>query len=180
MQIINVIMFFALVIIGSLTSSMPNNDETTIIIENGKAILADVDKNGEVVKRYLEVPEYFESEKSHDEKVKAAKKKYEILKKHQIDQIRFIPFDGTFEKLDQNAMTHLHHVANHYKQTYANQIKITAAKRADNTPILDHLLDDVVFVLRSLNVAEEDIEVVYKNDKGDEPLQFVKVQSSLK
>lgn len=179
MQIINLIVFFTMIFFAG-SESFPKNDETTIIIENGKAILADIDEEGHVVKRYLEVPEYFDSEKTHIEKVAAAKKKYEILKKHQIDQIRFIPFDGSFVQLDGNAMSHLNHVANHYRQTYANQVKITAAKRTDNTPILDKLISDVVFVLRSYNVSEEDIVIEYKNDKGDEPLQFVKVQSSLK
>lgn len=155
-------------------------DKTTIVVIEGKALLVDVDDNGNVVRRYMEVPEYFVSEKNHDEKVEAAKKKYEILKKHQIDQIRFIAFDESFSQLDENAMAHLQDVANHYRQTYANQVMITAAKRNNNSDLLEKMISDVTFVLRSFGVEEADIEIIYKNDKGDEPLQFVKVQSNLR
>jgi hypothetical protein len=157
-----------------------SNDKTTIVVLEGKALLVDVDDNGDVIRRYMEVPEYFESKKDHEEKVVAAKKKYEILKKHQIDQIRFIAFDNSFDKLDENAMKHLQDVALHYQQTYANQVIITAARRNSNAELLGKMISDVDFVLQSLGVAKEDIEVVYKNDKGNEPLQFVKVQSNLR
>lgn len=155
-------------------------DKTTIVVIEGKALLVDIDDNGKVLRKYMEVPEYFASDRNHEEKVEAAKKKYEILKKHQIDQIRFIAFDESFSQLDENAMTHLQDVANHYRQTYANQVLITAAKRTNNGDLLDRMISDVTFVLRSFGVEEADIEVIYKNDKSDEPLQFVKVQSNLR
>lgn len=183
MQIINFILYVVLVGLfvtieeGVTTYS---DDKTTIIVIEGKALLVDVNENGEVIRRYMEVPEYFESKKDHEEKVIAAKKKYEILKKHQIDQIRFIAFDNSFEQLDENAMKHLQDVAIHYQQTYANQVVITAAKREANAKLLGKMITDVEFILQSFGVAQEDIEVVYKNDKGDEPMQFVKVQSNLR
>lgn len=183
MQIINVIMYVLLV--GLFMNieegiGVDSDDKTTILVIEGKAHLVDVNENGEVIRRYMEVPEYFESKKGHNEKVKAAKKKYEILKKHQIDQIRFIAFDSSFEKLDENAMKHLQDVAIHYQQTYANQVVITAAKRGSNSDLLETMIEDVEFILQSFGVAPEDVEVVYKNDKGDEPMQFVKVQSNLR
>jgi len=178
MQLVYLLM--TLFLVSDNVGTTDYTDETTIVVENGKAYLADVDEAGKVVKRYLEVPEYFESEKSHEEKVEAAKKKYEILKKHQIDQIRFVPFDGTFDRLDETAVANLHHVAGHYRQTYANDILVTAAKREGNEEVLEKMIADVVFVLRSLEVSQEDITIEYKYDKGDEPLQFVKIQSRLK
>ena len=155
-------------------------DETTIVVENGRAYLAEVDGQGKVIKRFIEVPEYFDSEKSHEEKVAAAKKKYDILKKHQIDQIRFVPFDGSFDRLDEQAVANLHHVAGHYRQTYANQITITAAKRTGNEEVLEKMLNDVILVLRSLDVPESDITIEYKQDQSNEALQFVRIQSQLK
>lgn len=155
-------------------------DITTILILDGKAVLVDVDEEGHVTRRYMEVPEYFESNKDHSEKVEAAKKKYEILKKHQIDQIRFIAFDQTFSELNKTAMKHIVDVANHYNQTYANQVIITAARRGDNDKLLNKLVDDISFVLKGYGVAAEDIEVQYKEDKGDLDLQFVKIKSNLR
>ena len=176
-----IIMFwFSFLAITTPVEANINTDETTIIVVNGKAYLAVIDTDGTIIKRCLEVPEYFDSAKSHEEKVEAAKIKYEILKKHQIDQIRFVPFDGSFERLNEQAVSNLHHVAGHYRQTYANDILVTAAKRSGNEEVLDKMIADIIFVLRSLDVAEEDITIDYKYDKGDEPLQFVKIQSRLK
>jgi hypothetical protein len=169
--------FLAITIPSDVTSDI---DKTTIVVENGRAYLAEVDDRGTVIKRFIEVPEYFESEKSHDEKVAAAKKKYEILKKHQIDQIRFVPFDGSFDRLDEQAVANLHHIAGHYRQTYANEITVTAAKRKGNEEVLEKMINDVILVLRSLDVPEEDITIDYKYDQSDEPLQFVRIQSKLK
>ena len=126
------------------------------------------------------MPEYFDSEKSHEEKVAAAKKKYEILKKHQLDQIRFVPFDGSFDRLDEQSVANLHHIAGHYKQTYANEIKVTAAKRPGNAAVLEKMVNDVLLVLASLDVPEEDITIEYKHDQSDEPLQFIRIQSQFK
>lgn len=183
MQFINIIMyvtltsFFVNVDNGLLTAI---DEKTTIVVIEGKALLVDVNEKGEVIRRYMEVPEYFSSKKDHEEKVEAAKKKYEILKKHQIDQIRFLAFDESFSQLDENAIKHLIDVSNHYKQTYANQVIITAAKRASNEKLLDKMIQDVEFILKSYGVAKEDIVIEFKNDKGDEPMQFVKVQSNLR
>ncbi len=180
MQILYFVMYF--MIAGAVNNAPINGniDDKTIVVEDGKAFLVDVDKEGRVTRRYMEVPEYFESGKKHAEKVEAAKRKYEMLKKHQVDQIRFIAFDEGFNQLDETAVAHLHDVANHYKQTYANQVTITAAKRNNNEELLQKMIDDVTFILQTLEVAKDDIEVVYKNDKGDETLQFVKVQSNLR
>ncbi len=175
-----IMLWFAFLAIATPVEGNITTDETTIVVENGKAYLAAIDIDGKIIKKFIEVPEYFDSEKSHEEKVEAAKKKYEILKKHQIDQIRFVPFDGSFERLNEQAVSNLHHVAGHYRQTYANEILVTAAKRNGNEEVLEKMIADIVFVLRSLEVAEEDITIDYKYDKGDEPLQFVKIQSRLK
>lgn len=165
---------------GSTPLSIATEDRMTIVVIEGKAILVEVNERGEVVKKYMEVPEYFNSKKDHNEKVEAAVKKYEILKKHQIDQIRFISFDQSFDQLDDNALTHLKDISNHYKQTYANQIIITAATRANNKETLNRLIRDVKLSLATLGVAESDIIVDFKHDKSDETIQFVKVQSNLK
>lgn len=155
-------------------------DITTILILDGKAVLVDIDDEGHVLRKYMEVPEYFETDTKHEEKVEAAKKKYEILKKHQVDQIRFIAFDQSFSKLNETAMKHILDVASHYTQTYANEVVITAARRQNNNELLDKLIDDISFVLKAQGVAEEDITINYKEDKGELELQFVKVKSSLR
>lgn len=152
----------------------------TIVVENGRAYLAEVDEDGKVIERFLEVPEYFDSEKSHDEKVAAAKKKYEILKKHELDQIRFVPFDGSSDRLDEQSVANLHHIAGHYRQTYANEIRVTAAKRPGNAAVLEKMVNDVLLVLASLDVPEEDITIEYKHDQSNESLQFIRIQSQLK
>jgi len=157
MQIVVIwLAFMAIALPSDITTDI---DETTIIVENGRAYLAEVNEEGKVVKRFIEVPEYFDSEKSHEEKVAAAKKKYNILKKHQIDQIRFVPFDGSFERLDEQAVANLHHIAGHYRQTYANEITVTAAKRPGNEEVLDKMINDVISVLKSLDVPESAITI---------------------
>ncbi len=177
MQIVVIwLAFMAIALPSDITTDI---DETTIIVENGRAYLAEVNEEGKVVKRFIEVPEYFDSEKSHEEKVAAAKKKYNILKKHQIDQIRFVPFDGSFERLDEQAVANLHHIAGHYRQTYANEITVTAAKRPGNEEVLDKMINDVISVLKSLDVPESAITIDFKQDQSKDPLQFVRIQSQL-
>jgi len=169
MQIVVIwLAFMAIALPSDITTDI---DETTIIVENGRAYLAEVNEEGKVVKRFIEVPEYFDSEKSHEEKVAAAKKKYNILKKHQIDQIRFVPFDGSFERLDEQAVANLHHIAGHYRQTYANEITVTAAKRPGNEEVLDKMINDVISVLKSLDVPESAITIDFKQDQSKDPLQ---------
>lgn len=184
MRHISILLFVLLTTVANANTetlmSYGGGEITTILVVDGKALLVDVDRDGKVVREYMEVPEYFSSNKKHEEKVEAAKKKYEILKKHQIDQIRFIAFDQSFTTLDEAAMRHIIDVANHYAQTYANQVTITAAKRSGNNDLLDKLINDVKFVLKGYGVNENDINVVYKKDKGDMDLQFVKVMSNLR
>ena len=55
-----------LLFILTIVSVEAGENITTIILINGDPVLAEIDKKGEVIKRIIEVPDYFISTRSHE------------------------------------------------------------------------------------------------------------------
>jgi len=168
------------VILSAINLGMSAADfETTIVVVDGKALLVDVDEAGDVVTTYMEVDNYFSDAKEHDVKVEEAVIVYKKMTKLQMDQIRFIAFSQE-DELDDVMVSNLSDLSTHYKQTYANQIVITAPRNRRTAAALEVNLDKIKKVLVQFGVAERDIHIDYKIDMGDEPTRFVKVVSHLR
>jgi len=169
---------FALLIAPSYSTI--DRTTTTIVVIDGKALLVDLNENGEIISTYMEVPEYFSSEKDHSAKVIDAKKTYTRLTEAQLDQIRFIALADEGWDLDEFMINNISDLANHYHQTYANQIEITAARNSKNAAILSTNVERIKELLVTYDVNPDDITLNYKIDLGDEPTRFIKVSSNLK
>ena len=181
MRILQVLAALCLVLLLSTPAySLDPNPAPTIVILDGEAILAEVDEEGAVIKKYIAYPDYFVSNKSHEEKVEEARAHYAFLKKHQIDQIRFIAFGTEILDLDEVAVANLKDISRHYMESYANEVKITAATREDNAKAINEALNMIKFTLQTFGVPDQDIVIVYKQDVGEEPTQFIKVQSNMR
>ncbi len=153
---------------------------TTIVVLDGKAYLVDLNDHGEITTTYMEVTNYFKSNKDHDTKVIEAKAMYRKLSKEQMDQIRFISITENGQNLDEFMLSNLEDLANHYQQTYANQIEITAARNSSNKHLLEMNIERIKSLLVNHGVMETDIKVHYKIDRGEDPTTFIKVISNLK
>lgn len=174
------VLFFVLISFFITTAFTLTDNTTTIVVIDGKALLVDLNEQGEIVNTYMEFPEYFKSNKDHSEKVKDARATYTRLTEEQMDQIRFIALADEGWELDEFMVTNLSDLAEHYHQTYANQIEITAARNRYNKNILTSNINRIKELLISFDVAPNDIAIDYKIDLGDEPTRFIKVASSLK
>lgn len=152
----------------------------TIVVLEGKALLVTVDEQGIIVETYMEVSDYFATDSDHETKVEEAKRNYEFLSQQEINQIRFIPLLGMNEKIDQSIRVNIQDLAQHYLDTYANQITITVAKNNKTAHLLDQTVRTITNELSKLGVSTKDIKVDEKIDMGDEPTQFVKVVSTVK
>ena len=175
-------LLFSVFILGGLgiTPHFSDVSETTIVVVDGRALLVDVNEHGHIITTYMEVPEYFDSNKDHDTKVTEAKASYTRLTQQQMDQIRFIAVTENSEEVGDIMKMNLEDLANHYHQTYANQIQITAAKRKENNTVLEQNIQKIKNILLANDVSERDILVKYKIDLGEEPTQFIKVVSNLR
>ena len=164
-----------------LSSWRPITDaKPTIVIVDGKAILADVDNEGKVITTYMEVPEYFESAKPHDIKVEEAKQQYERLSSSELDQIRFIVMLEEGQVYDEFMVANIDDLVGHYRNTYANQIEITAARRGEKDDFVTKNVNHLKTMLMLRGIYEDDIKVKYRIDMGTEPIRFLKVASNLK
>jgi len=165
----------------NIENNVEKEKETvTIIVLEGKAYLAHVDKSGRVIHKYMEIEGTVDTKNDFDGQVKKAKEDYLELKEREKDQIRFIAYDFLSDKVEPMAMTHLSDLTDHYNNSYANQIIITFGKRPGNEEYLKEKENLVVSALINLEVPEEDIEVRYKWDRGPEPTAFIKVNTSLR
>lgn len=153
---------------------------TTIVVIEGRAFLVDLDEQGQVVRTYMEVKDYFDSDKSQEEKLDEAVANYVMLSKQELDQIRFIALTDRESGLDNNAKSNLFDIYAHYLDTYANNIVITGAKNPLTDKQLEVTIQLIKEYLASLGANQRDVEVTYKIDLGDEPTEFVKVVSKLR
>lgn len=157
-----------------------SNEEITIVVVEGKAFLADVDAAGRIVHKYMEIEGYIDTGKVFDKQVEKAKEDYLRISEREKDQIRFIQYDYLNGAVTGLAIGHLSDLTKHYNNSYANQIIITLSKRSGNELFLKEKEELLVEALLKLKVPDEDIEVRYKWDRGDEPTQFVKVNTDLR
>jgi len=160
--------------------AVKEKETVTIIVLEGKAYLAHVDESGKVIHKYMEIEGEVDTKTNLDGQVEKAKSDYLELKEREKDQIRFIAYDFLSEKVEPMAMTHLSDLADHYNNSYANQIIITFGKRPGNEAYLKEKENLVVSALINLKIPEEDIEVRYKWDRGPEPTEFIKVNTTLR
>jgi len=165
-----------------ISSSSIYTDEikTTIVVISGKAMLVDIDDRGEVVKTYMEVPEYLTTPGTHDRKVKAAKASYLRLSKRQMDQIRFITILDKDEDYKLVMRQNLSDLAKHYNDTYANEVLVTVARGALADELIAYNVHQISTALMSHGVLEEDITVEFKVDLGEDPAPFIKVLTRFK
>ena len=164
----------------SVEVASTNVDKITIVVIEGKAFLADVDQNGKVVHKYMEIEGYEDEGDDLDKKIEEAKRKYLLIKEREKDQIRFIQYDYLDGAITGLGEDHLADLTQHYNNTYANQIVITLAKRSGNEAFLKEKEELLLQALHNLKVPREDIEIQYKWDMGPEPTQFIKVKTGLR
>jgi len=167
----------------SLYSTDPiieNATTTTIVVIDGKALLVDLDAEGQVTTTYMEVQGYFDSSKEHKTKVQEAKAHYIKMSASQMDQIRFISLTEEGWELDEFMVSNIGALANHYKNTYANQIEIVVARNRTTETQIERNISMIKQMLVAKGVASQDIKVEYKVDLGEEPTRFIKVVSNLK
>jgi len=154
--------------------------KTTVVVIEGKALLVDVDERGDILHTYMEVPEYLNSTKKHEDKVHEAKVSYMRLSKLQMDQIRFIALLDQDEEYHVTMKQNLADLASHYHETYANEIVITVAQSDSIEDAMDYNVEQIRAALENYGVAQADISVDYKIDLGEDPAPFIKVSSRLR
>lgn len=175
-----------LILISFLVFNTPNAaitvaEETVTIVElEGKSYLAHVDASGNVIHKYMEVSEATISESNPETRIAKAKEEYEALREREKDQIRFLAYDFLADVVQPIAMNHINDLTDHYNESYANQIVITLGKRPGNEEFLKEKEDLIVTALTKLNVPRADIEVKYKWDRGPEPTEFIKINTTLR
>ncbi|GEM_PF-1774374 len=170
-----------LVSILTLSSFTISDDiSTTIVVIDGKALLVDVDESGDVITTYMEVPEYLNTTKGHEDMVSEARASYLRLSKLQMDQIRFISILDHDEVFQTIMVDNLSDLAMHYKKTYANQIVITIARNDSNSELIDYNVEMIRSQLEKFGVPRTDIMIDYKVDLGEDPTPFFKVSSNLR
>ena len=175
--ILKAIVFSFLFLITSYTTF---ESDITIIFIEGKAYLADVDTEGKVVHKYMEVKDFVDSPEQLSAQIDKATEEYKRLLELEKDQIRFIAIGQLTDEIGEIAMTHLTDLTQHYNNSYANQVVITMGKRPGNEAFLNEKGKQLKQTLVNLNVAQEDIEIIYKWDRGPEPTQFIKVRTGLR
>tara|TARA_Y100000385_G_scaffold291755_2_gene372018 strand:- start:3711 stop:4259 length:549 start_codon:yes stop_codon:yes gene_type:complete len=176
---------YAFLLVGFLVFGGPNiidkGEETvTIKVVEGKTYLVNVDESGNVLHTYMEITESTDTKDDIDSRVEKAKKEYEALREREKDQIRFIAYDFLSDEVGPLASNHLSDLADHYSNTYANQIVITLGKRPGNEEFLKEKENLLVVALINLSIPAEDIEVRYKWDRGPDPTEFIKVNTTLR
>lgn len=163
-----------------VSPSVDLDTDITIVFIEGKAFLADVDEEGKVLHKFMEVKDFVASPDQLDSQVKKATEDYERLLELQKDQIRFIALGQLEGEMGEVAMNHLTDLTQHYNNSYANQVVITLGKRPGNEEFLKEKAAQLKQALVNLNVAKEDVEIIYKWDRGPEPTQFIKVRTGLR
>ena len=176
---------YLFILIGLLLSGGNHIDfkgvETvTIKVVEGKTYLVNVDESGKVICKYMEIKESVNTDGDITDQVEKAKKEYEELREREKDQIRFIAYDFIDENVEPLAMNHLTDLADHYSNSYANQIIITLGKRPGNEDFLKEKEIKLVNSLINIGIPSEDIEIRYKWDRGPEPTEFIKVNTTLR
>ena len=152
----------------------------TIVVLQGKAFLAQVDDNGNVMYKYMLIEGEVDTNNDLELQVEKAKESYRALQDREKDQIRFLAYDFVTDKVEDSAVSHLRILADHYNNSYANQIVITFGKRPGNEAYLKEKENLIVTALIHLGIPNEDIEVKYKWDRGPEPTEFIKVNTGLR
>lgn len=155
-------------------------DKVTIVVLDGKAFLANVNDQGEVVFKYMELQGSIDLSQNLEGEVVRAREQYEKIRELEKDQIRFINYELVGSTIAEAANAHLRDLVNHYNNTYANQIVITLGKRQGNEEFLNEKENLLTEALLQMQVPKEDIIIVYKWDRGPEPTEFIKVQTSLR
>lgn len=173
-------LLIAFLIFGGHSNLDKGVESVTIKVMEGKTYLVHVDETGEVLHTYMEITEEVNIEGDITEEVEKAKKEYEELREREKDQIRFIAYDFVAETIEPLALHHLSDLSDHYNNSYANQIVITLGKRPGNEDFLKNKENLLVTALINLSIPAEDIEVKYKWDRGPEPTEFIKVNTTLR
>jgi len=177
-RLIGIALIALVILFASFTVS--DTITTTVIVIEGKALLVDVDEQGEVITTYMEVPDYLTSSKEHDVKVVEAKASYMRLSKIQMDQIRFISILDLQEEYQTTMTSNLSDLAKHYHQTYANEIVITVARNDANKDLIAYNVEAITKELGVHGVSADDVTVEYKIDLGEDPSPFIKVSSGIR
>jgi hypothetical protein len=176
---------YALLIFGFLfggSSGIIEKGEETVTIKvvEGKTYLVNVDESGNVLHKYMEIKDEVNTDGDITDQIAKAKKEYEALIEREKDQIRFIAYDFLVDGIQALAQNHLTDLANHYSNSYANQIVITLGKRPGNEEFLKEKENILVTGLINLGIPTEDIEVRYKWDRGPDPTEFIKINTTLR
>ena len=165
---------------NSLNTLLSADEKITIVVIDGKAFLADVDEDGRMVRKYMEINSYFDSDANFDGLVESAKEEYLKIRALEKDQIRFIQYDFLDGAVTGLAVKHLSDLTNHYNNSYANQIVVTLSKRQGNEVQITKMENLILDALHAFKVPNEDIKVRYKWDKGVSATEFIKVNTELR
>ena len=175
-----VFILLASLFLASMATIEKGQEEVTIKVVEGKTFLVHVDEDGTVLHKYMEITEDLNVDGDLTEKIAKAKQDYEDLREREKDQIRFVAYDFLTDVVEPLALSHLTDLAEHYNNSYANQIVITLGKRPGNEEFLKEKEELLVATLTNLDVSAQDIEVKYKWDRGPEPTAFIKVNTTLR
>ncbi|MEE9372848.1 MAG: hypothetical protein V3V00_07315 [Saprospiraceae bacterium] len=174
------LLLFTFLFFGGNDTVVKGEETVTIRVVEGKSYLVHVDAAGNVLHMYMEIKETKNLDTDLLAQVEQAKKDYESIREREKDQIRFIAYDFISDVAEPLAMAHLQDLANHYNNSYANQIVITLGKRPGNEEYLKEKENVLVAALTYLQIPIQNIEVKYKWDRGPEPTAFIKVNTTLR
>ena len=148
----------------------------TIILINGTPFLVDLDEEGDVVRNYVMVADYFESLESHESMVSRMSTEYEAEMAH-LQNSRLIIFPEDLALLNDTAVDNIRDVARLYSKGFLQNINITASHDDDNSDeaLANYRVDAVYQLLTDFGVEEGDISADMKIYKSDVPNQFVKI-----
>jgi len=148
----------------------------TIILFNGTPFLVDLDEEGDVVRNYVMVADYFESLESHESMVSRMSTEYEAEMAH-LQNSRLIIFPEDLALLNDTAVDNIRDVARLYSKGFLQNINITASHDDDNSDeaLANYRVDAVYQLLTDFGVEEGDISADMKIYKSDVPNQFVKI-----
>ncbi len=148
----------------------------TIILINGTPFLVDLDEEGDVVRNYVMVADYFDSLESHESIVSRMSTEYEAEMAH-LQHSRLIIFPEDLALLNDTAVDNIRDVARLYSKGFLQNINITASHDDDNSDeaLANYRVDAVYQLLTDFGVEEGDISADMKIYKSDVPNQFVKI-----
>jgi len=126
-----VLILIASLLITNISWAEKGQEQITLKVVEGKTFLVQVDESGDVIHKFMQLEADLDPQSDLTSQVEEAKKQYELLREREKDQIRFIAYDFLTDVVEPLALNHLTDLADHYNNSYANQLIITLGRRTD-------------------------------------------------